>query len=129
MATNTNCEYTICRQNLKPDVPIVNRQITKYEINRIRLLLIKQELFDQYDSYNEFRQEVFPLVTLNAFRQWFKKPFFISDWRLCAMEEALSIPPSLIKARLKQEFNLSGSALQAAKGIQFKPASPQPLNH
>lgn len=120
MATNTNCNYTTCQQNLKTDIPIVNGQITKYEINRIRLLLIKQELFDQYDSYNEFRQEVFPLVTLNAFRQWFKKPFFISDWRLCTMETALGITARQVQRKLKQELNISGSSLQAAKGIKFE---------
>lgn len=98
----------------------MNRSVTKYEINRIRLLLIKQELFSQFDSYNEFRQEQFPQVTLNAFRQWFKKPYFISDQRLCLMEEALSIPPRVVKAHLKKEFKLSGKALQVTKGIRFE---------
>lgn len=97
----------------------MNGLVTKCEINRIRLLLIKQELFFQYDSYNEFRREMFPLVTLNTFRQWFKKPYYISDRRLCTMEDALGIPPSLIKARLKEEFNLSTKALQVVKGITF----------
>lgn len=103
----------------------MNRPVTKYEINRIRLLLIKQELFGQFDSYNEFRQELFPQVTLNAFRQWFKKPYFISDRRLCLMEDALSIPPQVVKARLKEEFNLSGKALQNAKGITFETSEHQ----
>ena len=99
--------------------------ITKYEINRVRLLLIKQEIFHQFESYNEFRQEVFPLVKLNTFRQWFKKPYYISDRRLCTMEEALSIPSSLVKTRLSQEFNLSTKALRVAKGIQFTSPDPQ----
>ncbi len=94
--------------------------ITKYDINRIRLQLIKHELFHQYDSYNEFRQEVFPIVKLNTFRQWFKKPFFISDQRLCTMETALGITPRQVQRKLKQELNISGSSLQAAKGIQFE---------
>ena len=103
----------------------MNGPITKYDINRIRLLLIKQELFDQFESYNEFRLEMFPLVKLNTFRQWFKKPYYISDRRLCAMEYALGIPPELIKSRLKQEFNLSCKALRIAKGIQFQLQEPQ----
>ena len=98
--------------------------ITKYDINRIRLLLIKQELFRQYDSYNEFRQELYPLVKLNTFRQWFKKPYFISDERLCLMEEALGISSRRIKSKLKQEFNISGSSLQTAKGIKLETSQP-----
>jgi len=109
----------ISTNNLTDGCKNLNRAITKYEINRIRLLLIKEELFHQFDSYNEFRQQWFPLVTLGAFRQWFKKPYFISDHRLCLMEEALGISPSKVKARLKKEFNLTGQALQAAKGITF----------
>ena len=103
----------------------MNGSITKYEINRIRLLLIKQEIFHQFDSYNEFREELFPLVKLNTFRQWFKKPYYISDRRLCMMENQLGISPSLVKARLKEEFNLSGQVLRVAKGIQFESGEPQ----
>lgn len=94
--------------------------ITKYDINRIRLLLIKHELFHQYDSYDEFRREVFPIVKLNTFRQWFKKPFFISDERLCVMEAALGISTKQVQRKLKQEFKISGSLLQATKGIKFE---------
>lgn len=103
----------------------MNGLVTKYEINRIRLLLIKQEIFDQFESYNEFRQEIFPQVKLNSFRQWFKKPYYISDRRLCLMEEALGISPSLVKGRLAKEFNLSSKALRVAKGIQFETPEPQ----
>ena len=103
----------------------MNGPITKYEINRIRLGLIKRELFCQYDSYNEFRGEVFPNVTLNAFRQWFKKPYYISDDRLCAMEQALNITTFQLQQRLEEAFALSSEALQTVKGIQLKPTQLQ----
>lgn len=104
---------------------LVNGPITKYEINRTRLSLIKQEIFQQFDSYNEFREEIFPDVKLNTFRQWFKKPYYISDRRLCLMEDALGIPPEFIKSRLKLEFNLSSKALRITKGIQIQLQEPQ----
>jgi len=103
----------------------VNGPITKYDINQTRLLLIKQEIFRQFDSYNEFRKVMFPEIKLNTFRQWFKKPYYISDQRLCLMEDALGIPPKLIKSRLKQEFNLSTNALRITKGIQLHLQEPQ----
>ena len=102
----------------------MNGPITKYEINRIRLGLIKQEIFRQHDSYNEFRGEVFPDVKLNAFRQWFKKPYYISDERLCTMEQALSITTHQLQQRLEEAFGLSSEALQVVKGIQLEPAQP-----
>lgn|GEM_PF-726516 len=103
----------------------MNGPITKYDINRTRLSLIKQEIFRQFDSYNDFRQEMFPGVKLNTFRQWFKKPYYISDRRLCLMENALGIPPAEVKARLKKEFNLPSRLLQVAKGIKFECTEPQ----
>ncbi|MDR8389927.1 hypothetical protein NC796_02175 [Aliifodinibius sp. S!AR15-10] len=103
----------------------MNGPITKFEINRIRLGLIKREIFRQHDSYNEFRSEVFPDVRLNAFRQWFKKPYYISDGRLCAMEQALGITTGQLQARLEEAFGLSSQALQAVKGIQLQPAQSQ----
>ncbi|HKK47406.1 MAG TPA: hypothetical protein VJ964_17895 [Balneolaceae bacterium] len=41
------------------------------------------------------------------------------------MEDALGIPPKLIKSRLKQEFNLSTNALRITKGIQLHLQEPQ----
>jgi len=103
----------------------VNGPITKYDINRTRLSLIKQEIFRQFDSYNEFRQQLFPEIKLNTFRQWFKKPYYISDQRLCLMEDALGIAPAEVKARLNKEFNLPSRLLQVAKGIKFECIEPQ----
>jgi len=103
----------------------VNGPITKYDINRTRLSLIKQEIFRQFDSYNEFRQELFPDVKLNTFRQWFKKPYYISDRRLCHMENTLGITPAQVRARLTEEFNLPSQLLQVAKGIKFEFIEPQ----
>jgi hypothetical protein len=103
----------------------VNGPITKYDINRTRLSLIKQEIFRQFDSYNEFRQEMFPDIKLNTFRQWFKKPYYISDRRLCLMEDSLGITPAQVRARLTEEFNLPSRLLQVAKGIIVECIEPQ----
>lgn len=97
----------------------MNTTISKYDINRLRLAMIKGEMLHQYDTYNEFRQVLFPDIKLNTFRQWFKKPYYISDQRLCKMEQALGISTHLLGLRLANEFDLSIEALQKTKGIRI----------
>lgn len=93
--------------------------ITKYDVNRLRLGIIQGEIFNQYGTYNTFREDVFPTVTLNTFRQWFKKPYYISDKRLCTMEHALGISEHTLNQRINKEFNLPIDALCRAKGIRL----------
>ncbi|SMO81675.1 hypothetical protein [Fodinibius sediminis] len=93
--------------------------ITKYDINRLRLSIIKGQIIDQYDTIDEFRRAVYPQIKLNTFRQWFKKPYYISDQRLCNMEQALGISEQTLTSRLTDEFDLSIDALRKAKGIQL----------
>ncbi len=93
--------------------------ITKYDINQLRLSIIKGEIIDQYDTIDEFRRALYPQVKLNTFRQWFKKPYYISDQRLCTMEQALGISEQTLASRLTNEFDLSANALCKAKGIQL----------
>ena len=93
--------------------------ITKYDINRLRLSIIKGEITDQYDTIDEFRLILYPQIKLNTFRQWFKKPYYISDERLCKMEKALGISEQTLTGRLTSEFDLSVEALCKAKGIQL----------
>jgi hypothetical protein len=95
--------------------------ITKYEINRLRLSIIKGEIIDQYDTFDEFRLALYPKVKLNTFRQWFKKPYYISDERLCKMEQALGISEQTLTSLLANEFDLSVKALCKAKGIRLTP--------
>ncbi len=93
--------------------------ITKYDLNRLRLHIIKSEIIDQYDTYNEFRETLFPNIKLNTFRQWFKKPYYISDLRLCKMEQALGISEHTLSERINSEFDLPIDALCRAKGIRL----------
>lgn len=93
--------------------------ITKYDINRLRLGIIKGQIIDQYDTIDEFRRALYPKIKLNTFRQWFKKPYYISDQRLCNMEQALGISEQTLTSRLTNEFDLSIEALCKAKGIQL----------
>jgi len=93
--------------------------ITKYDINRLRLGIIKGQIIDQYDTIDEFRRVLYPKIKLNTFRQWFKKPYFISDQRLCNMEQALGISEQTLTSRLTNEFDLSIEALCKTKGIQL----------
>jgi hypothetical protein len=97
----------------------VHPAITKYDINRLRLRIIKGEIIDQYDTYNEFRRALFPTINLNTFRQWFKKPYYISDHRLCKMEQALGISEQVLCQHLNSEFDLPIEALCKAKGIRI----------
>jgi len=93
--------------------------ITKYDINRLRLGIIKGQIINQYDTIDEFRRALYPQIKLNTFRQWFKKPYYISDQRLCNMEQALGISEQTLTSRLTNEFDLSIEALRKTKGIQL----------
>lgn len=93
--------------------------ITKYDVNHLRLNVIKGEMLDQYETYDKFREILFPNVKLNTFRQWFKKPYYISDLRLCKMEQALGISEQTISHRINSEFDLPIDALCRAKGIRL----------
>lgn len=93
--------------------------ITKYDINRLRLHMIKGEIIDQYDTYNEFRETLFPNIKLNTFRQWFKKPYYISDARLCKMEQALGISTQTLCDRITDEFEVATDVLCQVKGIRL----------
>ena len=93
--------------------------ITKYDINQLRLSIIKGEIIDQYDTIDEFRRALYPQVKLNTFRQWFKKPYYISDHRLCKMEQALGISEQVLTLILNKKFDLPMGALCKIKGIRL----------
>ena len=97
----------------------MNGPITKHEINRLRLAVIKGQIMEQYDTYDDFRKILFPEIKLNTFRQWFKKPYYISDHRLCKMERALGISEQVLTLILNKKFDLPMGALCKIKGIRL----------
>ena len=74
---------------------------------------------EQYDTYDDFRKILFPDIKLNTFRQWFKKPYYISDQRLCNMEQALGISEQTLTSILNKKFDLPMETLCKIKGIRL----------
>ena len=78
--------------------------LSKSQINKVRLELIRVHNRTRYGRLLSLRDAVFPTVSDQAFRQWFKPnngKYWISDEKLCKMEEHLGIVPNKIRERIR----------------------------